>query len=138
MQGGCNDIAKDVKIGSYVDDDFSGNYDTNTFIGGLETYIYTVKKQWPNAKIGYIINYRTPADSSVDPISNEYYTIIKKVCNKWGIKYIDLYSGKASNGTSYSDILKVTTNTYISDGIHLNRQGYNVISPYIYQWMKTL
>ena len=53
-------------------------------------------------------------------------------------QYIDLYSGKASNGTSYSDILKVTTNTYISDGIHLNRQGYNVISPYIYQWMKTL
>jgi uncharacterized repeat protein (TIGR02543 family) len=142
MHGGINDIALVAKRGepkgSYKDNDFSGNYNTNTFIGGLETYIYTVKKQWPNAKIGYIINYRTPADKAVDPISSEYYSIIKKVCKKWNIKYIDLYSGKTSNGVKYSDLLKVSTNTYISDGIHLNRAGYNVISPYIYSWMKTL
>ena len=142
MHGGINDIALVAKRGepkgSYKDNDFSGNYNTNTFIGGLETYIYTVKKQWPNAKIGYIINYRTPADKAVDPISSEYYSIIKKVCKKWNIKYIDLYSGKNSNGVKYSDLLKVSTNTYISDGIHLNRAGYNVISPYIYSWMKTL
>ena len=142
MHGGINDIALVSKFGeqkgSYSKTDFSGKYDTSTFLGGLETYIYTVKKQWPNAKIGFIINYRTPADKSVDKISSEYYALIREVCKKWDVKYINLYNGKTSKGEKYSDILKVTTDKYISDGTHLNRKGYNVISPYIYDWMKTL
>ena len=140
LHGGINDISMldygETK-GSYTADDFSGNYDTSTFIGGLETYIYTAKQQWPNAKIGYIINYRTP-QSDVDKNSSKYYGIIRDVCKKWGIKYINLYSGKSSTGEKYSDILKVKTNTYIEDGAHLNKEGYKVISPYIYKWMKNL
>ena len=142
LHGGINDIALVARLGepkgSLKAKDFSGKYDTNTFIGGLETYIYTAKKQWPNAKIGFIINYRTPADSAVDPKSSEYYSLIKKVCKKWGIKYIDLYAGKTSSGKKFSDILKVSTKKYIEDGVHLNKAGYKVISPYIYNWMKTL
>lgn len=142
LHGGINDIALVARLGepkgTLKAKDFSGKYDTNTFIGGLETYIYTAKKQWPNAKIGFIINYRTPADSAVDPKSSEYYSLIKKVCKKWGIKYIDLYAGKTTSGKKFSDLLKVNTKTYIQDGTHLNKAGYKVISPYIYNWMKTL
>ena len=142
LHGGINDISltasRGEPKGSYKENDFSGKYDTGTFIGGLETYIYTAKKLWPNAKIGFIINYRTPTVTKIDSISTEYYKLIMKVCKKWGVKYINLYSGKASNGKKYSDILKVTTNTYLSDGVHLNKQGYKTISPYIYKWMKTL
>ena len=142
LHGGINDISLaeccgEAK-GDYNDNDFSGNYNTSTFIGGLETYIYTAKKQWPKAKFGYIINYKTPAAKSIRAIAGEYYSIIKKVCKKWDIKYLDLYSGKTSNGTKYSDLLQVTTNKYIGDGTHLNKAGYELISPHIYEWMNKL
>ena len=142
MHGGLNDIAVSVRLGeqmgSYKANDFSGNYDSKTFIGGLETYIYTVKKQWPNAKLGYIINYKTPNDSTIVQRDNEFYSKIMEVLRKWNISYINLFSGKTSSGVPYSTLLEVNTNKYVQDGIHLNRAGYNVISPYIYEWMNTL
>ncbi len=139
MHGGTNDISRGVKLGTYKANDFSGNYDTNTFLGGLEYYIYTVKKQWPKAKIGYIINYQTPnSNQNRATLSPKYYKKMKEVLKKWDVKYIDLYFGKASNGKTYSDILKVNTKVYLPDNLHLNADGYKLISPYIYKWMNTL
>lgn len=139
LHGGTNDIHKGVNLGTYVSSDFSGKYDTTTFLGGLETYLYTVKKQWPNAKIGYIINYETPLSSeNRRTLSEQYYTYMKKVLDKWGVKYIDLYFGYATDGQKYSDLLKVDTKIYLPDGLHLNAEGYKLISPYIYNWMNTI
>mgnify|MGYP002860542555 CR=1 FL=1 len=58
LHGGLNDVYYRAQLGSYDPNDFSGNYNTGTFIGGLETYLYKVTKTWPKAKIGYIINYK--------------------------------------------------------------------------------
>ena len=139
LHGGTNDISKGVELGKFDSNDFSGKYDINTFLGGLETYIYTVKKQFPNAKIGYIINYETPNNNdNRKNLSANYYTEMKKVLEKWKIPYLDLYFGSAPNGEKYGDILKVNTNDYLVDTLHLNKAGYKVISPYIYNWMNTL
>ena len=139
LHGGTNDISKGVALGTFDAKNFSGNYDTKTFLGGLETYIYTVKKQFPKAKIGYIINYETPNNNSNRKnLSASYYTEMKKVLEKWKIPYLDLFFGSAPNGTKYSDILKVNTTDYLPDTLHLNRAGYKIISPYIYNWMNTL
>ena len=138
MHGGINDIWSGTTLGEYIANDFSGNYDTKTVLGGLETYIYTVKKQWPNAKIGYIINYATPKKSDINKNSPLYYAKMMEVLQKWNVSYLNLYSGIAPNGKSYSDILEVNTDKYISDGVHLNRLGYELISPFIYEWMSTL
>jgi len=139
MHGGTNDIHNGASLGTFKTNDFSGKYNTKTFLGGLETYIYTVKTYWPNAKIGYIINYETPLSSENRiKLSAQYYTEMKKVLNKWGIKYIDLFSGSTDNGIKYNDLLKVDTKTYLPDGLHLNSEGYNLISPYIYNWMNSL
>ena len=61
-----------------------------------------------------------------------------KVLDKWQIKYIDLYSGSTLDGTKYSDLLKVDTQDYLIDDLHLNADGYELISQYIYEWMNTL
>lgn len=138
LHGGCNDIANDVTLGSYNATDFSGNYDTTTFIGGLEDYLYKTVHQWPNSRIGYIVNYQTPNNENrVYSKSSPYYTQMKKVLEKWKVQYIDLYFGK-SGGKSYNEILKVNTNDYLPDTLHLNEEGYKVISPYIYNWMQGL
>lgn len=139
LHGGCNDVRAQVSMGTFTSGDFSGSYDSTTFSGGLETYLYNATKQWPNAKIGYIINYQTPNNEyRVDAISAPYYAQMRKILKKWNVSYLDLYSGSTSSGVSYSDLLKVTTSTYIPDTVHLNGEGYAVISPHIYQWMRTL
>ena len=63
---------------------------------------------------------------------------MKEVLKKWKVNYLDLFDGKDSNGNSFSDILKVNTNEYLSDNLNLNNDGYEVIYPYIYNWMLTL
>lgn len=138
LHGGCNDVYDQVSEGTYSETDFSGNYDTKTFLGGLEDYLYNATIQWPNARIGYIINYQTPnnANRSYEK-SAPYYTKMKKVLEKWHIQYLDLYFG-SSNGKSYNDILKVETTDYLVDNLHLNAEGYKVISPYIYNWMQSI
>ncbi|MEE3343114.1 MAG: SGNH/GDSL hydrolase family protein [Bacilli bacterium] len=139
MHGGCNDINKDVPLGTYTNDDFSGNYDTTTFLGGLEYYLYNVTTTWENAKIGYIINYKTPNDQGrTNEKSAPYYHEMKKVLDKWNVSYLDLFEGTNNNGIEYSELLKVNTNEYLPDNLHLNKTGYDIISPYIYEWMKEL
>jgi lysophospholipase L1-like esterase len=139
LHGGCNDAGNKIKMGTYNDSDFSGNYDDTTFLGGLETYLYTVINQWPNATIGYIINYQTPNNARrVYSISEPYYVAMRNVLKKWHIKYIDLFDGTASNGQTYSQLLKVTESTYMPDNLHLNGEGYRIISPYIYEFMNGL
>ena len=138
LQGGHNDVVGDRPLGTYSKDDFSGKYNTDTILGGLETYIYTVKKRWPNAKIGYILNYQMPRNQYVGKRGSDCYSAFKKVFDKWHVGYFDMYFGKAPNGKSYSDILKVNTTEYFADGTHINRKGYDVISPYIYDWMSNL
>lgn len=139
LHGGTNDIKHAIDLGSFDKDDFSGNYNEKTFLGGLETYIYTVKKQWPHAKIGYIITFATPNNiENRRKLSAKYYTAMKKVLDKWDIDYLDLYFGKTPSGKSYNDLLKVNTYEYLTDGIHLNLAGYKLLSPYIFDWMNTL
>ncbi len=140
LHGGTNDIAKGVALGSYRKNDFSGKYDSKTFIGGLETYIYKAKKYWPEAKFGYIINYKTPNETNKNRIhlSVIYYNKMKEVLDKWNIPYLNLFNGKTEDSVNFEDILKVNTDNYIADALHLNKEGYDVISPYIYDWIKNL
>lgn len=139
LSGGTNDIHYGVALGTFNSNDFSGNYNTKTFLGGLENYIYTAKKNWPNAKIGYIITYETPNSSKNRiKLSSKYYKEMKKVLDKWNIDYLDLYSGSNIYGIKYRNLLKVNSYKYLVDGLHLNREGYNLVSPYVYIWMNTL
>jgi len=137
MHGGINDLFYDTPIGKISNSFELSSFDSNTFIGGLEAYIYKAINKWPNARIGYIINYYTPkySERNITWSINQYkvyYDSIKEVLNKWNISYIDLSEDK------YSEILEINTTKYLPDKLHLNVNGYKVISPYIYDWMKTL
>ena len=137
LQGGINDIFYNTPLGVISSGFDLSNMDKNTFLGGLETYLYYVTNKWPTARIGYIMTYYTPRYSergitwSYDDYK-KYYDKTKEVLNKWNIKYLDLFDEK------YSDILLVNDRKYLSDYLHLNDEGYDVISPYIYEFMKTL
>ncbi|MBQ9806753.1 MAG: SGNH/GDSL hydrolase family protein [Clostridia bacterium] len=114
-------------------------FDRDTFAGGLENLLYNVKIWYPNAKIGYIINFYAPNEMSgtVSEMS-EYVDMTKVICDKYDIPYIDLY-----NNAELTEKLQVTSRVsaeqtaYIPDHIHPNAGGYDVIYPYIEEFMET-
>lgn len=137
MQGGINDVLYNTPLGEISNSKSENDFDVNTFAGGFESYIYNAKKYFKDAKIGYIITYYTPNYTergqkwSYDDY-NKYIMMAKKILDKWNIKYLDLFNEE------YSNILKVNTKTYLSDNLHLNYEGYKIIYPYIYDFIKSL
>ena len=137
MQGGINDVLYNTPLGEISNSKRENDFDVNTFAGGLESYIYNAKKYFKDAKIGYIITYYTPNYTerglkwSYDDY-NKYIMMTKEILDKWNIKYLDLFDEE------YSNILKVNTKTYLPDNLHLNYEGYKIIYPYIYDFIKNL
>ena len=155
LQGGFNDAmgtngnpTKETaaKVGEMTDSFEATDFDTATFAGALENLFYYAKEYFPSAKVGFIINYATPLSTyggytAEEESMRKYWDMAKAVCDKWGVSYLDLFSGKTSDGKSYSyDILKVDTSENFpggNDNIHLNSAGYDLITPYIAQWIPT-
>ncbi len=149
LQGGVNDIigaesgkghpnpGVGVAVGTVAATKNPADFDTATFAGGLERYFYEATTRYPSARIGFIITYQTPNakaqwGGNVEEAA-PYWQIAREICDKWDIAYLDLYDD------SYSvDVLKANTTTYLEDNLHLNAAGYDVIAPYIAQWMATL
>ena len=137
MQGGINDVLYNTPLGEISNSKSEDDFDVNTFAGGFESYIYNAKKYFKDAKIGYIITYYTPNYTerglkwSYDDY-NKYVIMTKEILDKWNIKYLDLFDEE------YSNILKVNTKTYLPDNLHLNYEGYKIIYPYIYDFIKSL
>lgn len=137
LQGGVNDVIYDTPMGEISEGRNPESFDPNTFTGGLETYLYTVTSKWPGAKIGYIITYYSK-DYTERGLTwsyedyKKYYDRIIEVLDKWNIDYLNLFSD------DFSQLLKVDTNTYLPDKLHLNQEGHRLIGPYVYEWMKGL
>ncbi len=149
LQGGVNDIigaesgkghpnpGVGVEVGSIAATKDLADFDTSTFAGGLERYFYEATTRYPDAKIGFIITYQTPNAESQWGVTAEeaapYWQIAREICAKWDIPYLDLFDD------SYSmDILKADTNQYLTDTLHLNAAGYDVLTNSIAEWMATL
>ena len=134
MHGGVNDAWESVKVGQISDSFELSSFDTKTYAGALEELFYHVCENHSDAKLGYIFNFATPK-FNVGRIANmtEYYNMAKKICEKWGIPFLNMYEDE-----EFSKELKVDSNTYLSDYLHPNAAGYDVIYKYIMYWMETL
>ena len=135
LHGGVNDAWENTPIG-VMTEGFNDNYDVSTFAGGLEATIKYAKETFTNAKLGYIINFRQPLATAYGKLSNmgEYVDMTKQICDKWGVPYLDLYNDEVLN----NELLKTNTREFVPDAVHPNTAGYDIISPFINDWMKTL
>ena len=148
LHGGVNDSVgvphfdADVPLGTLSDD---GNYDTSTFAGALEKEITFALEAWPNAKIGYIINYDI-TDPVYRPRMREYVDMIRTVCNKWNIPVLDLFDGKLCPSADGGKLVTIgerydTThgpNAFMADQFHPTEMGYQVLAQYIGEFMLSL
>ena len=132
LHGGVNDAWDKAPFGRITDSFDPEDFDLSTFAGGLEATIQFAKSCFPDAIMGYIINFRLPlATQGSLSNMNTYVKITQKVCQKWGVEYLDLYNDKELNAA-----LEVGTSTkYLPDHIHPNTGGYDILYPVIESWL---
>ena len=102
-----------------IEDGYEGGYNKLTLAGGLEDALYRIRNKWSNAKILFVLPHKMPSSANV-PIDS-FVKMVKDVCKKWSIKYVDMYNYGGLN--TRIPTLR-TQYTFSSDGIHPNMKGY--------------
>ena len=135
LHGGVNDAWSLVDVGEMEESFNPDMFDPATFAGGLELLIYNAILYFGDtASIGYLINFKTPSfEKGRCNDMTEYNEMAIKICEKWGITYFDMY-----NHPEITRDLKMTTLTHTTDYLHPSTSGYDVISPYIGEYMTTM
>lgn len=142
FEGGTNDadLLGDDGLGTFSTTDYGGNYDTTTFSGAFETMLYKAVTYYPKTKIGYIV-----AHNMTTTIRRQYFDRAVELCKKWGVPCIDLWHGAHLNKrlTAHFDASldaqgNIDAGKLYTDGQHLTPAGYEVLTPKIEAWMKTL
>ncbi len=141
LEGGTNDadllgeVGSAERFGEISDKrDFSGNYDDTTFCGAVEKLFYKAIRYYPTAKIGFII-----AQNMDNNVNREaFFEVIKKICEKWAIPYLDLWHTSRLNPAIPEHYTPGSTHNLYQDGQHLTAKGYDIIADIIEHWMKTL
>ena len=123
MHGLFNDASIPVEVGTPqgMANFKVENADVTKFATALELLFYTARKQNPDAKLGYIVNFHT--DRAVD--QGPYVDVAIQICNDWGIPYLDLY-----NLAGFS--------VEFDDGLHPSSKGYDSMYTIVANWMATL
>lgn len=139
--GGANDAWFNAPIGNVTPaGTASSAFDQSTFAGGLEYLFSYAKENFPNAKIGYVMNFKVLGhwygDTNIlgylDDMT-ELFNTARKICEKWNVPYLDLY-----NNDVVSERMQYTTTYAMADYIHPNDKGYDILSPYIDQFMRAV
>lgn len=134
IQGGINDAMEETPLGHMTTSYDINDFDTDTFIGSVDATLYYLTKYYNRASIGTIITYPTPTAKDYGwrgktSEAKEYFDALKAVCDKWEISYIDFFEGELSTVIGKDELI---------DGLHLNDQGYQKISPYLLDFIKEL
>lgn len=135
IQGGVNDCYSNVPLGEMTNS-YSNNFDDTTFAGALEKIFYFAQNNWQLQNIGYIVTFKVPsAQSMPDQKFTNYMNLAKEICKKWSVPFIDLF-----NDSDLNYYIPDIRNNYSQnqDGLHPNGQAYDLISPKINHWLKSL
>ena len=127
IHGGVNDAwgtapgYVPVPVGE-VTEGFTGNYNKKTYAGGLEQTFEAARRNFPNAKLIYIMNFYAPEcpRGTVSDMS-AYFAEGAKICEKWGVFVCDLYSRFTFDDPALLD----------DRMIHPNQYGYDILYPAI-------
>lgn len=132
FEGGINDCYAGVPIGE-ITAGYNDSFDEYSFCGALESLFKQAILKWKGKKLGYIVTFKVPSADYAN--FGEYMSKAKKICEKWSIPYIDLYT---QSGMEYHIEEIATAYSYGGGGLHPNVDGYKVTVPKIEKWIKSL
>ena len=133
LHGGTNDGWDAVPIGTMSESYNPADFDTSTFAGGLEELFFTAKQNYPNSKIGYIINFRMTYNAGNLKDMTAYYTLAKEICKKWDIPYLDLHFDE-----NFLRAFDYTDRTLLPDLCHPSSIAYEILYQYVAKFMRQL
>lgn len=124
LEGGVNDVWGSVSLGTYDELDYTGEVDTSTICGALETIFRYCINNFIGKPICFVIVHK------VDNINltnfKNYHDSVVGICKKYSIPYYDAYSESGLNGwNEVQDHYFLTGNSSNQpDGCHPNEEGY--------------
>ena len=128
FQGATNDAFRGAKLGEMLaEDDFTTEGNTSTFAGAFEMACRLLRTQVPSAKLLYLVNLKIPRNRNL----KNYEEMAKKICNKYSIKYLDLWndSGMCPAIQSFNDkyyYIDSSVSAEHGDQTHPTVEGYKV------------
>lgn len=138
FDGGVNDSSETAEVGA-ISNGFSAELDTTTFCGAMESICKWLVINRPNAKTGYVIVHKMAGNyTSEYPVDGQrdLYILAIKICEKWGIPYIDLNT-QVPPLKDIQSLRDVYTSN--ADGWHPNELGYKTFYvPKIEAFLRTL
>jgi len=134
IEGGVNDAMDAAPVGAVSDmtaKDFDASkLDKKTMAGGLEEVLYTLTENHKEAVIVYLIIYKVDFSMGRCSDMEEYVQMIKTLCDKWGVTYLDLYHDAWFNAR-----FDIKSRYYSNDGLHPNAKGYDMLTPVLAEFM---
>ncbi len=152
FEGGTNDadlldIGSD-RFGTLDPADFGGKYDDFTFTGALESLFFKAISRYPTAKLGFIVAHkmgRPKCGYGREYKRRYYFERAIEVCKKWGVPYLDLWESSIINPSlrchydpELSNEENISAGKPLVDGQHLTAVGYDMISPMIESFIRSL
>jgi lysophospholipase L1-like esterase len=140
LEGGVNDAWDKIAVGEVspgtAEETDINALDRSTMAGGMEHLLYNAKKLYPEATIIFVFNFKLRAGAPGNcGKMDDYIAEQKKICDKWGVPYVDLYSMDELTTALHPESKGTYSNVYLSDFIHPTSAGYDIIYPYIEEFM---
>ena len=130
FEGGINDYWANTPLGEVDPKDYSGEYDTETVCGALETIFSYCLEHYPGKPVCFVIAHKVKKTAAA-PNANgdtfeDYRNAMIRVCEKYSIPYYDAFSESGLNGwnPTQSERFMTGNSENAPDGIHPNAEGY--------------
>lgn len=134
LEGGVNDASLSIPLGE-ITSDYISTLDDTTYCGAFESMLKQALGKYPGKKIGYIMVHKMEKNFD-SRYEDNHYQMSKKICEKWGIPYLDL--NIECPPLNYIPSLKATY-TKDGDGWHPNELGYKkYYVDKIVHWLESL
>lgn len=134
LEGGVNDASLNIPLGE-ITSDYISTLDDTTYCGAFESMLKQALGKYPGKKIGYIMVHKMEKNFD-SRYEDNHYQMSKKICEKWGIPYLDL--NIECPPLNYIPSLKATY-TKDGDGWHPNELGYKkYYVDKIVHWLESL
>ena len=63
----------------------------------------------------------------------DYFEVGKQICEKWNISYFDMFNHQEINKK-----MDPMSTTHLPDGTHPDDSGYDILGPYITEYMRSM
>ena len=130
FEGGINDYWTPKELGSFSKTDFTGELDTSTVCGALETIFRYALNTFVGKPVCFVITHKIQstayAENTNGDTFEDYRNAMIGICEKYSIPYYDAFSKSGLNGwNNVQNSTFLTSNSEgTPDGCHPNEEGY--------------